>query len=115
MEEVAAIIPEGGGMTLHNYILDERGQPVLEPDVIKWAQWFETSKRILKQDRIDPILVSTVFLGVDHNFMGEGLPLLWETMIFGGEHDQYQERYTSREEALKGHENALQMVKGQAA
>jgi len=31
-------------------------------------------------------------------------------MIFGGEHDQYQERYTSYEDALKGHQTALNLV-----
>jgi hypothetical protein len=31
-------------------------------------------------------------------------------MIFGGEHDQYQERYTSYEDALEGHKIALNLV-----
>lgn len=36
--------------------------------------------------------VSTVFLGLNHNWL-RGEPLLWETMIFGGPHsDEYQER-----------------------
>jgi DNA-binding LacI/PurR family transcriptional regulator len=34
-----------------------------------------------------------------------------ETMIFGGEHDQYQERYTSYEDAVKGHQIALNLIK----
>ena len=102
-------------MRAHNYILNEHGQPVLEPDLIKWARWFEDGKRVLRQDRVGEILVSTVFLANDHNFMEEGPPILWETMIFGGEHDQYQERYSSREAALEGHEKALQLVKGQTA
>jgi hypothetical protein len=31
-------------------------------------------------------------------------------MIFGGEHDQYQERYSSYEDALEGHQVALNLV-----
>ena len=40
-----------------------------------------------------------------------GEPILWETMIFGGEHDQYQERYTNRHAALAGHDRAVAMVR----
>jgi len=32
-------------------------------------------------------------------------------MIFGGENDQYKERYTSWEEAEKGHKRAVEVVK----
>jgi hypothetical protein len=31
-------------------------------------------------------------------------------MIFGGENDQYQERYTSYEDALEGHQKALTLI-----
>jgi hypothetical protein len=31
-------------------------------------------------------------------------------MIFGGPHDGYQDRYTSRQEALEGHQKALALV-----
>ena len=46
--------------------------------------------------------VSTVFLSMDHGF-GKGRPVLYETMIFGGPRDQYQERYCTRAEAEAGH------------
>ena len=39
-------------------------------------------------------------------------PILFETMIFGGEHDQYQERYATREEAVEGHARAVAPVTG---
>jgi hypothetical protein len=51
-----------------------------------------------------------VFLGLDHSWTPGGKPVLWETMIFGGEHDQYQERYTSHKDALEGHEKALTLI-----
>jgi len=46
---------------------------------------------------------------MNHTY-GEGEPLLFETMIFGGEHDDYQERYSTYEEALEGHQRAIQLV-----
>jgi hypothetical protein len=57
--------------------------------------------------------VSTVFLGLDHSF-GHGPPLLFETMIFGGERDQYQERYSTLQDAMDGHDRAVELAKGTA-
>jgi hypothetical protein len=51
----------------------------------------------------DEIEVSTVFLMVDDNLFGDGDPILFETMIFGGEHDQTCVRYRTRDEAAAGH------------
>lgn len=52
-------------------------------------------------DTGDGEFVSTVFLGINHNFFPGGRPVLWETMIFGGPNDGYQERYSSHERAVK--------------
>lgn len=55
------------------------------------------------------VRVSTIFLGTNHAFFG-GTPILFETMIFGGEHDEYQERYATWEEAEAGHQRAIDLV-----
>lgn len=98
-----------------HYVLDGDGNPVPEPDLITWAEWMqradENQQRSLAKDDVGDVLVSTVFLGTDHNFGDGALPVLWETMIFGGEHDQYQGRYCSRENAEMGHKRALEMVR----
>ena len=66
---------------------------------------------MVKQEHVDDIFVSTVFLGLDHAWPKDDVtPMLWETMIFGGEHDQYQDRYTSVEDALEGHQTALTLI-----
>lgn len=90
------------------YILVE-GKPVLEPNLNKWGSWMGTSERIVKKDDIGKVKVSTIFLGLDHNY-GIGTPILWETMIFGGKHDQYQKRYSSLEDAQHGHKYAIDLV-----
>ncbi len=97
---------------MDEYILDADGNPVPCDDVLEWAKWFQGADRCVAKTEIsDGVNVSTVFLGLDHNFMG-GTPVLWETMIFGGPHDQYCDRYTSREDALRGHEMAVAIAKG---
>jgi hypothetical protein len=54
-------------------------------------------------DHVGDVWVSTVWLGLDHNW-GPGPPLIFETMVFGGPDDQEQERYPSRVAALAGHD-----------
>jgi hypothetical protein len=82
------------------YILDAAGNPELCDDTQKWGRWFRdvANRTVAKDDVSDDVRVSTVFLGIDHSF-DEGVPVLWETMIFGGPHNDYQERYTSLDDA----------------
>src|ERR1700738_1927716 len=97
------------------YILDDQCNAVLERDFGRWSDWFGRSKnRVLKHNMVSRgVRVSTVFLGIDYNFnfYRSGPPLLWETMIFGGHHDRYCQRYATREEALAGHVTAVQIAK----
>ena len=58
------------------------------------------------------VLVSTVWLGMDHNFFSDsGPPIVFETMVFGLADDEYQERYATEEAALAGHDRALALVR----
>lgn len=93
------------------YTMDENGDVRPETDLIKWARSFERANRRVAQTSVGDVRVSTVFLGLDHSF-GNGPPILFETMIFGGAHDQYQERYTTRDEAMVGHDKAVTLAKG---
>src|SRR6266481_6098484 len=96
-----------------HYILDGSGNPIFEPDVIKWAQWFEkTECRRVAKERIGDSEISTVFLGLDHNFGAEGPPVLWETMVFGGKLNGEEDRCGgSREQAEAMHQAMVQRVK----
>ncbi len=81
--------------------------PVEEPDFIKWALWFEKADVVVKQTVIDDdISVSTVFLGIEHQF-GDGRALLFETMIFGGDQDGDIWRYSTWDEAKTGHDTTV--------
>ena len=90
-------------------------------DVIEWAKWFEEHgddrviARTRHKERGREFVLSTVFLGLDHQW-GDGPPILYETMVFdlqrpawnavvasdidGNEMDRYQ----SRAEAEAGHD-----------
>jgi hypothetical protein len=91
------------------YVLKDR-VAVPATDEVEWAIWFgNPSNRIVKQDTIGESLVSTVFLGIEHQFE-TGAPILFETMVFGGDLDEKQERYSSWEDAEIGHEAMCGMV-----
>lgn len=55
--------------------------PVRCDDMIEWATWYEHADRHVFSTRVGDYWVSTVFLGLDHNW-GRGRPILFETMIF---------------------------------
>ena len=81
--------------------------PVPEEDVLRWGKWFETADRGINDTLLpDGKRVSTIFLGLNHEFCPGKEPLLFETMVF--ELDSYRDidcqRYTTWEEAEKGHQ-----------
>ena len=92
----------------NHYILN--GKKPVKCDLHTWAKWFESSNRHVRSTKFFGIHVSTVFLGLNHNY-GPGDPLLFETMIFGGKMDQeYQDRYATWNRAVWGHRKALLFV-----
>lgn len=63
-------------------------------------------------------LVSTVDLGINHNFMKEGEPIYYETMVFLIDKDTKQSkgsfmqvRYSTKKQAKKGHKFMVRLVK----
>lgn len=58
------------------------------------------------------VFVFTVFLGLDHQFFYKGPQHLFETVVFGGKLDGEIERYSTWEEAEKGHKRWAEKVKG---
>lgn len=83
-------------------------------DVMAWAKWKEENVRkwIIARDSIGGgVWVSTVFLGLNHSFLKNGRPLWFETMIFNGPHDGYQERCSTYQEALEEHKTALEIAR----
>lgn len=66
------------------------------------------------QTTVGDLWISTVFLSINHNFHKEGPPIIFETMIRNQKEDEwlnYQERYCTYEQALAGHNEAVEWVK----
>lgn len=84
-------------------------------DLWTWARWFEDIKnRQIGKDYVGKVEVSTVFLGLNHNWR-DGEPILFETMVFGGPLHGDMDRYCTYAEAERGHQEMLTKVKIAAA
>lgn len=84
--------------------------------LLEWSDYIKSPvlSRIVKQEQILDHMVSTVFLGINHNFFDDGKsPHIFETMIFPKEtlSDIYCERYSTWEQAEKGHQKAIEWLK----
>lgn len=95
------------------YILNDTGEPVPEPDIQKWARWHTKAPRWLAIADEPNATIVTWFTGIDRVPPG-GMPLLWETNIFGFPHGGYRARYATAAEALAGHARAVALVKGES-
>ena len=94
------------------YILDGK-KVVLEPDLLAWGRWFETADRDVIKTDVGKVRILTVFLGLDHQY-GDGPPLLFETLVFGGALDERMNRYSTWDEAEAGHALMVKRVKQRA-
>lgn len=81
--------------------------------------WMESSSdaRVVSVTKIGDIQISTVFLGLDHNFgtRPPHVPILFETLVFNGYTSGYQTRYATFEAAAQGHEWIVREVKADEA
>lgn len=88
-------------MTNRYFILS--GKDAVPVDsLLVWGQWFEKFDRRIAWDEVGSVTVSTVFIGLDHQF-GDGPPLLFETLVSGGTLDGGMDRYSTWDEAAAGH------------
>lgn len=84
------------------------GEPVTP---LQWARDFENSEsRRVDFTEIGDVEISTVFLGLNHQF-GDGPPLIYESMVFGGSLDGECQRYTTETQARAGHTAMVAKVK----
>jgi len=92
------------------YFKLENKKIVEAKSIEEWGEFFRSHDRIVGKTEVGIYLISTIFLGIDHNFYNEGPPLLFETMVLGTKEDEYQERFATWEEAEKGHDFAVKLV-----
>jgi hypothetical protein len=91
------------------YRLD--GRTPVQCDMETWAQMMESPARQVASEEIEGVRVSTVFLGLDHNFFGNGPPLLFETMTFSDTFGEIQWRCSTYLHAEEMHRTVVELVR----
>ncbi len=116
---------------MHSYLPTRKGVRVA--NIFEMGVCLQSRRKIIANDRVGPVKVSTVFLCIDYGFSLDGShrPVLWETMLFSDEGDcdedafrdmgydpydvvflaQEQWRYTSRRAAVDNHAHIVQMLR----
>lgn len=89
------------------YVLDGK-EPRRARSVIEWGTSFKGSGWRVAATKIDGIDVSTVFIGIDHEFSPHGVrykgpPMLFETAIFAMSQVVRVFRYPTWDAAAEGH------------
>ena len=73
----------------------------------EYHEWEQNNSRNIKNTIINignhDIVVSTIFLGLDYQLVHGGIPILFETCIFGGDRDGEMTRYCIYGDAVYGH------------
>ena len=85
---------------------DRHGKQI---SMAEWAALLESDtrfdyRRVKVTDLGDDRRLSTVWLGLDHDFMGNGPPQIFETMLFP---EQDCRRWSTEQEAIEGHDQWL--------
>lgn len=95
------------------YVL-EGHKPKRAKDALAWERWQadHSPDRRVALDYVEGVMVSTVFLGLDHRMPGDRKPVLFETLVRGegSPLDQECERYSTWEEAEAGHREMVQRM-----
>lgn len=95
-------------MKYHMYYILE-GHDVKPCDLMTWARWLESANRKIDYTETKNGNVSTVCLGLNHQF-DDGPPLLFETMVFRGTEDGDMERYSTYDQAIRGHKKMVDKI-----
>lgn len=97
------------GYDMNYYRLEPDGTITAHTDPRMWQPIEE--RRVARETVIEGVDVSTVFLCLDHGWVEDGPPVLFESMIFGGEYDQFCERYCTLDEARAGHARIVAAIR----
>lgn len=91
------------------YILDDKHNIIPCLDNVRWTEFMKDIKgRTVNKTQVGENEISTVFLGISFG----GLPILFETMIFGPYDPDcdFQKRYYTWREAELDHQRVVKMV-----
>jgi hypothetical protein len=95
------------------YVLDDEGNPYRQDDPQAWTEFMQDVKRRqVALDEAGKWRVTTLFMGIDHDVLGSGPPVLWKTSVVGplpwGGLSYW---YSSRWRALSQHDQLAEAIR----
>ena len=114
--------------TNHLAILNEEHEVIPVRSIHEWGSWVENvGNRRVAETTVNGFWVSTVFLGINHDYSGAGPGLWFETMVFDDKEggppppeigakvrrflSDMQVRYPTWAEAEKGHATIVEIIR----
>ena len=100
-----------------HYRLDENHNVVpvrvrTEEEFTAWATAvFGSNRQVALTKAFPGIVISTIFLGINHRWRDDGPPLVFETMVFDDYGPGDCRRYATWDEALAGHGKIVARIK----
>jgi hypothetical protein len=96
------------------FFFDKKGKAVETEEFAKLHD--DPVYAFVARSKIQGILISTVWIGIDLNFTGHGAPIIFETMVFGSGIDDSTKssltmHYSTVAEARRGHAIVVGQVK----
>jgi hypothetical protein len=109
-------------MSLIFYTLDLAGNPQEAQTIEEWVHWAQnhTHDRVVLKTKCGDTWVVTIFLAIDfgreafdvETLVEEpALPLLYETMVFGGKRPGFSRKFPTRTQAIDFHHALENMVR----
>ena len=90
------------------FVLDDRGEPLLERDLDAWTRWYERADRSVCRTVVAAdVTVLTIFQAVGHTTNEGETPALFQTRVFGGILHGEEAWNRTRAEAVAGHERLV--------
>jgi hypothetical protein len=84
-----------------DWYYDREGKPISQKE---WTRLMGVEDyKIVAQHQVGDSWVSTVWLGINHNFGSTGPAIIFETMVFGGRLADEMCRYATEAQAVEGH------------
>ncbi|MBV9577765.1 MAG: hypothetical protein JO057_04150 [Chloroflexi bacterium] len=98
---------------LRRYVLDDEDNPVRQDDPQIWKAFMQDGRRRrVAFDEAGKWTVTTLFMGIDHDLVGNGPPVLWKTSVVGPQPwGGFSCWYSSRWKALSQHDQVAEAVR----
>lgn len=98
-------------MTTHYFLNPDH--TYRECSLDEWEEQFKNQELCrVAAVKFDDYFILTIWLGLHHNFLCNDPPLVFETIVFKPRYNRiYQDRYSTWDQALAGHQKAIEWVK----